>query len=210
MKKINCKRVGCVALATAMLIGTVLGNNVYRSYLAKAESNKAMERLQKLRNETESVCVEENSSYLNEKVRAIITLKDKAVADKKSVSSVSEYSSILKSKEDKVISNQEDIIKQVEKITGNKVAIQTGYLVNSFSIDATRKQLKKIAKIEGIVSVEESVIYEICMETAINQGNVTAQIEDTNYPGIGAIERNVSQFHFQLSNAKLEQQSLYH
>ena len=84
-----------------------------------------------LSGKTEYLIIKKDDESDNEVVRAIITLKGKSVADSNDVSN---YSSTLKSKEEKVIEKQETVIKKAEKITGNKVVNQSGYLVNSFSI----------------------------------------------------------------------------
>lgn len=187
MKKRINKRGMCAILASTLLIGTVLGHFVYNSHNLSANSNsKVLERLQAVRNKTEATKDTNSSGKLSKSARFIVELKDDAVAD---MADVSEYTSKLKSKEEKVIENQASIVEQVEKITGNKVISQTGYLVNSFSIDATRGQIKKILKVEGVEEVYEAAIYEPCMETALNLGNATAQLEseDYGYTGEGIV-----------------------
>lgn len=185
MKKLYNKRCAGIVLSSVVLIGTVLGHFAFDSYKSSADSG-AYGRLQSLRNSTERIEVVAGPDNNSKVVRAIVTLKDNSVAE---TTDVSEYSLSLKAKEDKVIDNQSEIIKKVEYLTDNKVVSRTGYLVNSFSIDATRKQLNKIAKLEGVESVCEAATYKPCMETALNQGNVTAQLEskDYGYTGEGTV-----------------------
>ena len=184
MKKFLNKRVKCTIVAGVLVVSMLASYGIVASRNASADGNSktkvdsAVERLQAKRNETLSITNKKDDESDNEVVRAIITLKGKSVADSNDVSN---YSSTLKSKEEKVIEKQETVIKKAEKITGNKVVNQSGYLVNSFSIDATRKQLKKIAKLDGVKEVNEAVKYKSTMDTAVIEGNAKAQWEAKNY-----------------------------
>lgn len=185
MRKLFSKKTGCLVIASSLVLGVVGGHLLSNSLSSSAKVNviTAEERLQAKRDEaqTNSYSIDRNAD-LNETVRAIITLEADSVAESVSKSTdVSEYTSKLKSKEKKIIKNQKDIVKDVEKLTDNKVINQTGYLVNSFSIDAKRSELKKISKIDGVDKVYEATMYETCMETAIDEGNVTAQLEAEQY-----------------------------
>ena len=184
MKKFLNKRVKCTLVAGVLVVSMLASYGVVASRKASADGNSktkvdsAIERLQAKRNETLSGTINKDNERDNEVVRAIITLKGKSVADSNDISN---YSSKLKSKEEKVLEKQETVIKKVEKLTGNKVVNQSGYLVNSFSIDATRKQLKKIAKIEGVKEVNEAIKYKSTMATAVVEGNAKAQWESSDY-----------------------------
>lgn len=94
---------------------------------------------------------------------------------------ISNYNSKLKSKENKIIDKQDSIIKKVEKLTGKKVVNQSALLVNSFSIDAKRKYINKIAKINGIEKVYEASKVETTMANAVHEGNVANVWNSSEY-----------------------------
>ena len=116
----------------------------------------------------------------NETVRAVVSLKKDSVMDTVD-DSTTEYSKKLKKQENKILDSQEDIIKKAEKITGNKVVNQTAYLVNSFSIDATRKEMKELAKLSGVEAVYESSTYEPQMDDAVQKTTVAKEWESEEY-----------------------------
>lgn len=189
MKKLFSKKTSYAIIAMVLVLSMVGGYFLSDSNRASAKKKEitAKERILAKRQEVLSSSVSMNTKAdENEVVRAIITLKAKSVAD---TNKVSKYNSKLKSKEDKIINNQKSLIKKVEKITGNKVKNQSAYLVNSFSIDATRKQMKKIAKLEGVAKVYEATKYETTMASAVKEGNVKSQWEaaDYGYTGEGVV-----------------------
>ena len=189
MKKLFSKKTSYAIIAMVLVLSMVGGYFLSDSNRASAKKKEitAKERILAKRQEVLSSSVSMNTKAdENEVVRAIVTLKAKSVAD---TNKVSKYNSKLKSKEDKIINNQKSLIKKVEKITGNKVKNQSAYLVNSFSIDATRKQMKKIAKLEGVAKVYEATKYETTMASAVKEGNVKSQWEaaDYGYTGEGVV-----------------------
>jgi len=180
MNKIRVGKKGSTVIAAALILSILSGIGLSGAFKSSANSYKetAVDRLIAKRNEVHASLRMNELASDNETVRAIITLKANSVAD---TNDVSEYTSKLQSKENKIIDNQESLIKKVEKITGNKVVNQSAYLVNSFSIDATRKQMRKIAKLQGVETVYEASLYKTCMNTAVKEGNVEAQWNDANY-----------------------------
>lgn len=163
MKKYLNKRILSVVVVLALIIGLFGGYVINKSSKASAKTaeDMAKDKLLEERNRMHSSNLKMNTeASQNEVVRAIITLKAKSVAD---TNNVSEYNSKLKSKEKKIISKQAALVKQVEKITGNEVVNQSAYLVNSISIDATRKQMKQIAKLDGVDTVYEASTYTTTM-----------------------------------------------
>ena len=181
MKKKFNKKALSVVLALVLVVGLIGGHFLINSSKANAKSQGeiAKEKLLEERNKVYNSNLKMNTTASeNEVVRAIITLKAKSVAD---TNNISDYNSILKSKEDKIISNQESIIKKVEKITGNEVVNQTAYLVNSFSIDATRKEMKELAKLSGVEAVYESSTYEPQMDDAVQKTTVAKEWESEEY-----------------------------
>lgn len=183
MTKLLSKRVGYAVVASTLVASLAAG-----SFLFKFDSNKvsakeqttAKERLITKRNEEMlSVNMNEDGDE-NETVRVVVTLKKDSVMDTVD-DSTTEYSKKLKKQENKILDSQEDIIKKAEKITGNKVASQTAYLVNSFSINATRKEMKELAKLSGVESVYESSTYEPQMEDAVQKTTVSQEWESEEY-----------------------------
>lgn len=183
MKKLFSKKRGYVIIAAVLVISLLASYAMIDSRNSSAAKDEkkvmtAKDRLQAKRNETLSSSLKANDKDENEVVRVIVTLKSKSVAQDNKVSN---YNSKLKTKEKKVINNQKSIIAKVEKLTGNKVVHQSGYLVNSFSINATRKQMKKIAKLDGVKKVTEAIKYKTNMATAVEEGNAKAQWESSDY-----------------------------
>ena len=183
MRKLMKEKKNIIIVASFVMLVSIVGFSLIYSFKSKASEEEmiAVERLKACRDKVQSELYGEegeNSIAFDEKVRAIVTLEDEAVADN---NNVSEYTSNLKSKENEIIKDQNYIIKEVERITGNKVINQTGYLINSFSIDATRRDMKSISKIDGVKSVTEAVTYKTYMNSAVVEGNVKAQLEDAKY-----------------------------
>lgn len=181
MKKYLNKRILSVVVVLALIVGLFGGYVINKSSKASAKTAEdiAKAKLLEERNRMHNSNLKMNTeASQNEVVRAIITLKAKSVAD---TNNVSEYNSKLKSKEKKIISKQAALVKQVEKITGNEVVNQSAYLVNSISIDATRRQMKQIAKLDGVDTVYEASTYTTTMATAVDEGNVRQQWESEEY-----------------------------
>lgn len=189
MKKFFNKKTLSIVLVLALVAGLFGGYAISKSNKSSASSKEKTVK--------EKLIAERNSMHNSnlkmlteasdkEVVRAIITLKAKSVAD---TNNISEYDSNLKSKEKKIISNQKVLVKKVEKITGNKVVNQTAYLVNSFSIEATRAQMRKIAKLDGVDTVYEASTYKTNMATAVDEGNVRSvwESKDYGYTGEGVV-----------------------
>lgn len=181
MKKYFNKKTLSIVLVLALVAGLFGGYAISKSNKSSASSKEAsiksklIAERDRMHNSNLKMLTQARD---NEVVRAIITLKAKSVAD---TNNISDYDSSLKSKEDKIISNQKDLVKKVEKLTGKKVVNQTGYLVNSFSIDATRAQMRKIAKLDGVDTVYEASTYKTTMATAVDEGNVRSVWESKNY-----------------------------
>ena len=181
MKKVFSKKTSYAIIAVVLVLSMVGGYFLSDSNRVSAGKKEitAKERILAKRQEVLSSSLKMNTEAdENEVVRAIISLKGKSVAD---TNKVSKYNSKLKSKENKIINNQNSLIKKVEKITGNKVKNQSAYLVNSFSIDATRKQMKKIVKLDGVEKVYEATKYKTTMASAVKEGNVQSQLESEQY-----------------------------
>ena len=191
MKKLLNKRVGYAVLSIAVVASLVAGSFLFKFDSNKALANKqttAMERLIAERNNNMSSVSMDEDGDENEVVRAVVSLKKDSVMETVD-DSTTEYSKKLKKQENKILDSQENIIKKAEKITGNKVVTQTAYLMNSFSIDATRKELRELAKLSGVEKVYESSKHEIQMENAVQTTSVTQEweAEDCGYTGEGTV-----------------------
>lgn len=189
MRKLLNKKFSCAIIALVLVASMVAGSFVYKSSQSSASSQTtAAERLQAERDKVMSSVSMKEDGDENEVVRAIVTLKKDSVMETVDDSTTA-YSKKLKKQENKILDAQENIIKKAEKITGNEVVNQTAYLVNSFSIDATRKELKKLAKLSGVEKVYESNEYEAQMEDAVNNTTVSKEWEakEYGYTGEGTV-----------------------
>lgn len=169
--RLRAKQLVAMGLATALLCGGVVGyyvfnkdssanNNSENAHMESVRSaffEKRSEVLSKATDVYEEDSKEEKKDK-NAEMRVIVQLKSKAAIDK--VKDVEDTESIVKS-EQKVLDNQKEIIKKVEKITGNKVENQTGCLINSIVIDANQKEIKKIKKLDVVKAVYESQTYKV-------------------------------------------------
>lgn len=160
------------------------------SVSSRASVSTPEERLKELRNKTLSKTLEiKNES--SKSVRTIVVLENEPIIENSAIVTDNsfKYTSKIKSKEKDILNDQENIIKKVEKITNNKVVNQTAFLVNSFSIDATKKQMKEIEKIKGVSYVYEASTYETKMTDAINFSKANEVWNDINtgYTGEGIV-----------------------
>lgn len=181
--------IGMVVVSIVLSVG-ICGMVVSKVASKANDTNKintttALERLQQERNKQFSN-KNDNETMLdeNEVVRVVVNLKSDSVSEKKD-GEVSEYNSTLKSTEEKIIDKQESIVEKAEKITGKKVEFQSAYLVNSFSIDAKRKQIDELADIEGVEEVYESSKYTVEMDNALDDANVSEVWNGENYSYTG-------------------------
>ncbi|MBQ8042710.1 MAG: S8 family serine peptidase, partial [Clostridia bacterium] len=187
-KENNKKIVVSIVLVSVLLMG-LLGNVIYSKAGESSSRLAAISRLQNLRNNTLSKTININiNKEKNEIVRAIVVLEEEAVVTSVK-GDISEYNSKLKSKEEDIIKEQENIIKKVEKITDNEVVNQSAFLVNSFSIDATSEEMEKIADIDGVESVYEASTFEIQMTDAVKIGKVDNvwEASESGYTGEGTV-----------------------
>lgn len=89
--------------------------------------------------------------------------------------------------EKQVKKSQEEVIDEVEKITGNKIQDSFTYLVNGFSIKGKRKDIDKIEKIKNVKSVEESEYFKPTMYSANQIIDTYKEWEDCGYKGEGMV-----------------------
>ena len=188
MRKLLNKKYVCAIIALILVV-SMAGGYLFNSRQASASKTlTAKERLQAKRNETMASVSMNEADDENEVVRAVVSLKRDSVMETVE-DSTTEYSKKLKKQENKILDSQENIIKKAEKITGNEVVSQTAYLVNSFSIDSTRKELKELAKLAGVEKVYESNEYTPQMNNAVENTGVKKEWEakEYGYAGEGTV-----------------------
>ena len=97
------------------------------------------------------------------------------------------YTFAAQSAETQSLRTQESVIRQVERITGNKVINQSAYLVSAFSIRMKRSQMAQVAKLDGVVSVSEVTTFTSDMSTAKDMTSVMElwKAENGSYTGEG-------------------------
>ena len=169
MNKIKMGKKGYVFVATALIASMVVAVSITGKMNSSASSNNyttAKERLLAKRDAVEEKihCNEDRNE--DELVRAIVKLQEDSVVEAKTESNTG-YTAQIKSQENKIIKKQDSLIKAAEKITGNEVENQSAYLVNTFSIDATRKQMKQLAQIKGVEDVYEATTFKPLMTNAV-------------------------------------------
>ncbi|SHJ13773.1 lactocepin [Clostridium cavendishii DSM 21758] len=118
--------------------------------------------------------INETKLNVSEKIKAIVQLED-APAIKSGQS------------EEAVKAAQANIIAQVELITGTKVRKNFGYLVNGFSIEATRGDLEKIGLLSGVKNVKEARVYYPDMTSADQITKAVNVWKNNNYKGEGLV-----------------------
>lgn len=116
-----------------------------------------------------------------ESVRILVQLDGEAAVDK--TSNENETKDI----EEYIKKSQEDIIKKVQDITGNKVRKKYSYLVNGFSIEGKRKDIAEIQKIHGVKSAEESVKMQSKMQTSNTLTEAESVWNNCSYKGEGMV-----------------------
>ncbi|MFD1400109.1 S8 family serine peptidase [Lacticaseibacillus suilingensis] len=92
----------------------------------------------------------------NETVRVVVNTTGKAGVD--TVKSDDPTYQEADAAEDKALAAQADTTKAAEKLTGNKVEEEFGYLVKGFSIDAKVSDLSKLEALDGVKSIEVSSV----------------------------------------------------
>lgn len=125
----------------------------------------------------------------NEIVRVTVEMKKNTVIDEFGRAS---YSQTIKDCESLLLTEQQDIIEQVEKISGNKVINRSVYVVNTFTINVKRSLIPAIASIKGVKSVSETSNFSMpaSVGTDINEFGTVKQVwEDQNlgYTGEGIL-----------------------
>ena len=198
MEKLKSKKAISLLTTITLLATTIVGSDIYevkggeisKDALKNLISEKALEYSKESSNYIkgkellkENLSENKSSENLEEEIRVIVQLKESpAIKIEKN-----QYTSSVKKKEDKLKKSQENIINEVEKITGTKVKRTFGYLVNGFSINTKRKNINKIRAIEGVKSVSEVRVSYPDMEFAKKITDIESVWNDLGYKGEGMV-----------------------
>ena len=168
-----------------------LSNNTTIKSKATAKQLTVEERILKARKAYYEMIGDSNSkpkvaSKSTKSYDVLVEIKNKSVCEK---SNITEYNKKIKKQEEKVLESQEDVIKQIEKITGNSVKEQVGYLINAVTVSANDNQIIKIKKLNQVKSVSTLHKYYPTMANAIREGNADLQekLKSTKYTGEGVL-----------------------
>jgi lactocepin len=126
----------------------------------------------------------------SQRVRIIVQLKkaaavdnDKTAAPDGSADSIAAINKATK----KVTDQQQDIKKQIEKLTGTKAQHSFGYLINGFSIDTKISDIDKIQKLPEVAAVTIANVYYPTEASANSMGNVQQAWEKYKLKGEGMV-----------------------
>jgi subtilisin family serine protease len=122
---------------------------------------------------TEMTLGEKSSTY----IKVSLTLDAQAAIEKISTpkaDGTTDSIYAIDAAEKSVVAAQKPMQEASEKITGKKVADTSGYLVNTFSIEAKPSQLAELAEIAGVKGVSIQGVYQ----TADTDDNEIAQVTD--------------------------------
>lgn len=185
-----------VSIVTAVaLTTTLILNGTYSKVNAKEVSNEKLKETivnqmkDYMKNNSKNTKGEKINSKDEEKksqdevVRVIVQLEEEAAINEED----SDYNETVKAEEKKVKDNQKKAIEEAKKITGEEVHRSFGYLVNGFSIDAKRKDIKRISAIKGVKTVTEVKSYKPDMEYAKKLTQATETWQDYGYKGEGMV-----------------------
>ena len=162
-------------VSSSPVLAKTTEESTQRDIKGKLEEIKETQSIKKERTKTEESKVKKLDP--NETVRIIVEFKDEAVS-----SAFKKYNKLAKQSEKKSLKKQENYVKKIEKITGNKCEKKFAYLINAVSIDAKRSQIDEIKKIDNVKSVYEANTYEPVMNDAVEEGRVRQVWEDYNLP----------------------------
>lgn len=176
-----------VMFSFTLLVGTGNFNDVKASGISKAnlkkivqnELNKKVEnKLKSLQTTKKDTSFNENESLKksdpNDVVRIIVQLKDKP-AIKNS-----------KNKED-IIKSQNNVKKKINSLTGGKERKSFGYLVNGFSMDVKRSEVKKIENLPEVKCVTYARVYYPDMTFAKKLTQTYGVWQELGYKGEGMV-----------------------
>ena len=171
--RLKLKIFACVGLVMALIVGGTFGYIVFDKK-TKADGNIEDVRMSKINeaflqrrsyimskdkySDKKTNREKQINNRKEEESRVIIQLKGKAAIDK--VKNVYDTSEII-SCEGRVLEGQKEAIKKIEKITGNRVKNQTGCLMNTIVINATKSEINKINELSEVVKVSETYTYKV-------------------------------------------------
>lgn len=121
---------------------------------------------------------------LEEEIRVIVQLKEAPAID---TQDGREYTDSAKENEQEIKNSQLKVIEEAERITGKEVRRNFGYLVNGFSINAKRKHIEELDKIDGVKCVTEVRSYKTDMSYAKQITGATSVWDELNIKGEGTV-----------------------
>lgn len=171
---------------TLTVTGKEYNSNQLMSMLKdKLEEKASSESLTLKGNLLNGDSVRENNENYNpdEALRVIVQLDESPAIE----GFDGDYDEGCKEEEERIIDSQEDLVSNVEAITGTSVLRNFGYLVNGFSINAKRKDIEKLRALDGVKSVTEVRSFKPSMEFS-NQITGAANVwKDLGYKGEGML-----------------------
>lgn len=121
----------------------------------------------------------DTAAIKDQTVKVIVQLSAKPAVDKtaKPTGSVASVKKIAAA-EDDVVDAQSSVLKQAEKITGNKASSQFGYLLNGFTIKAKVSQLDQLEGLKGVATVAPTASYHLLEASSNQQAKVQQAVQN--------------------------------
>ena len=179
------KRFSSMLFASLFLLTSTFGNGFKPVKAEKLSTKELAKQILQQKLEESTLKTKDKAESLNENaplkkdnpneiVRVIVQLKGTpSVKGSKSTS--------------EVISSQNDIKSQVEKLSGAKLQKSFGYLVNGFSMDVKRSEIDKIKAVSGVSSVTEAKMYYTDMKNSNELTQAYSVWKDYGFKGEGMV-----------------------
>lgn len=142
----------------------------------------------------------------NESTRIIVQFNEEPTVNKINTKNAKELKSTEATDkvEKSIKNNQNDIISQIEKITGTKIIRSFGYLINGISIEVKRADIQKIRALSGVKEVTEVETFMPSMESAKEITQAYNVWKNYGYKGDGmvvsVIDTGIDSTHKDLKN----------
>lgn len=182
IRKLACR---AVSLCLVLALLAALSLSAFAAPTAQSVKSDYLQRAMEQLRENAQVKLDADKDP-NEVVRALVVTDIPAAVEKTGTVT---YTYAAQTAEAQTLRSQESLIRRVERITGNKVINQAGYLVSAFSIEMTRAQMDQVAKLDGVVSVSEVTTFTSRMTTAKDMTSAMELWEEENggYTGEGIV-----------------------
>ncbi len=122
----------------------------------------------------------------NEVIRVLVEFEEEAVAE--SLDTLA-YTEEAQEAEDSALAEQAALIAKIERLTGNEAINRTAYLFNGISIEMKRSQMREVAAMDGVKSVNPVTTLKQDMATAVDMTTATElwKQENGGYTGEGIV-----------------------